>query len=341
MKNKNDFEEIIQGIENKSIKHLSKAITISESKKKVDSKLNEQIIDYFYKKIYKSNNKYNHNCKKIGITGAPGVGKSTFIETFGLSLCEKGHKVAVLAIDPSSSLTKGSILGDKTRMYELSIHENSFIRPSPTSGTLGGVNAKTREAILLCEAAGFDYVIIETVGVGQSEIEVRDLTDFFILLVLPNGGDDLQGIKKGIVEMSDLILINKADGANLNQAKLTLSEYSSILSMLKNTESNWNRKINKCSALEKNNFDYIFATIDEYYQDSNIINYLNKMQNRHYLEWARAIYLNKLIDNANEFWDKNINLIDNSNLSENSYKSNTTTPIQLSNIVIELYLKDK
>jgi len=159
--------------------------------------------------------------------------------------------------------------------------------------------------------------------------------------VLPNGGDDLQGIKKGIVEMSDLILINKADGANLNQAKLTLSEYSSILSMLKNTESNWNRKINKCSALEKNNFDYIFATIDEYYQDSNIINYLNKMQNRHYLEWARAIYLNKLIDNANEFWDKNINLIDNSNLTDNSNKSNSITPIQLSNIVIDLYLKDK
>jgi len=176
---------------------------------------------------------------RVGITGSPGVGKSTTIDTLGMYLIEQGHKVAVLAVDPSSARTGGSILGDKTRMAQLALSDQAFIRPSPSSGTLGGVAAKTREAMLLCEAAGFDVILVETVGIGQSETAVCDMTDFFLALMLPGGGDELQGIKKGLVELADMIAINKADGDNLKRANVTAADYRGALHLLAPRSQHW------------------------------------------------------------------------------------------------------
>lgn len=186
---------------------------------------------------------------RIGITGSPGVGKSTTIDTLGMFLIEQGHKVAVLAVDPSSARTGGSILGDKTRMARLSSEDSAFIRPSPSAGTLGGVAARTREAMLLCEAAGFDVVLVETVGIGQSETAVCDMTDFFLALMLPGGGDELQGIKKGLVELADMIAINKADGDNLKRAQLTAADYRSALHILSPRSEHWHPPVITYSGL--------------------------------------------------------------------------------------------
>jgi len=188
---------------------------------------------------------------RLGVSGVPGVGKSTFIEAFGLMLTGQGHRVAVLAVDPSSRRTGGSILGDKTRMEELSRDPNAFIRPSPTGGSLGGVARRTREAMLLCEAAGFDVIIVETVGVGQSETAVADMVDLFLLLLLPSGGDELQGIKKGIVELADLVVVNKADGELAPAASRAAAEYQSALRMLRPLSEAWQVPVLRCSSLEK------------------------------------------------------------------------------------------
>lgn len=221
---------------------LSRAITLIESRLASDNELAQEVIAACLP--------YTGKSFRIGITGVPGAGKSTFIDTFGAILTQKGHKVAVLAIDPSSSVSGGSILGDKTRMQQLSIQANAFIRPSPSGGNLGGVARKTRESLLLCEAAGYDVVIVETVGVGQSEITVRGMTDFFLLLMLPNAGDELQGIKKGIMEQADALLINKADGVFLPKARTAKALYSQALRLFPPTESGWNPPVMLCSALE-------------------------------------------------------------------------------------------
>jgi LAO/AO transport system kinase len=201
------------------------------------------------------------NAIRVGITGSPGVGKSTSIDELGIFLIERGHKVAVLAVDPSSARTGGSILGDKTRMARLAASDNAFIRPSPASGTLGGVAAKTREAMLLCEAAGFDVILVETVGIGQSETAVCDMTDFFLALMLPGAGDELQGIKKGLVELADMIAINKADGDNVKRANLAAAEYRSALHILSPRSEHWYPPVETYSALTGAGMDRLWQKI--------------------------------------------------------------------------------
>jgi LAO/AO transport system kinase len=204
------------------------------------------------------------NSIRIGISGVPGVGKSTFIEAFGLHLIERGHRVAVLAVDPSSQRTGGSILGDKTRMEFLSRNPAAFIRPSPTGGTLGGVARRTREAMLVCEAAGFDVVLVETVGVGQSETAVADMVDLFMLLLLPGGGDELQGIKKGIVELADMIVVNKADGDMEAAARRAAAEYHAALGFLRPASASWKPPVLRCSALKNIGIDEVWDRISAF-----------------------------------------------------------------------------
>jgi len=248
---------------------LSKAITLIESTN-VKHKIKANAI---LQQCLKTKNK----SIRLGITGVPGVGKSTFIEAFGLYLTSLGKKVAVLAVDPSSSVTKGSILGDKTRMEELVRDDNAFIRPSPSGNSLGGVARKTRETIMLCEAAGFDTIIIETVGVGQSETAVHSMVDFFLLLKLAGAGDQLQGIKRGIIEMADSIVINKADGDNLRPALLAKTEFKRALQMYPHKENGWIPKVTTCSAIKKDNINGVWEVITEYLA---LVNNNNSFQER-------------------------------------------------------------
>ncbi len=225
------------------------------------------------------------NSLRLGISGVPGVGKSTFIETFGLHLVETGHRVAVLAVDPSSPRTGGSILGDKTRMEKLSRKAAAFIRPSPSGGTLGGVARRTREAILCVEAAGFDVVLIETVGVGQSETAVAELTDMFILLLAPGGGDDLQGIKKGIVELADLIVVNKADGDLAAAAERARRDYAAALHLLRPPAGIWRPKVLKCSAMDGNGIGDIWSEVSEFQRTAQETGNLDSRRADHAADW--------------------------------------------------------
>ena len=226
---------------------------------------------------------FTGNSVRIGISGMPGAGKSTFIESFGLFLIKNKKKPAILAIDPSSTLSKGSILGDKTRMEELSKEKNSFIRPSPTAGNLGGVARKTKETVLLCEAAGYDVILIETVGVGQNEVTVRSMVDFFLLILISGAGDELQGIKKGVIELADAILINKADGNNIKLAEATANLYNNSLHYLTDATLGWKTKANICSALEKTGIDNIWNEINDFIthtKKNNIFHERRTIQNK-------------------------------------------------------------
>lgn len=249
--------EYFNGIKEGNRTILSKAITLIESSNPTHNKIAEELVELCLP--------LSGSSIRIGITGVPGVGKSTFIEALGGYLTKNiDSKVAVLAIDPSSKKSGGSILGDKTRMNELSINKNAFVRPSPSSGTLGGVARATRKTIILCEAAGFDTILIETVGVGQSEIEVKSMVDFFLLLMLAGAGDELQGIKRGIMEIADAVVINKADGDNLYKAKLASREYKNALHLFPANNNGWTPKVSICSALESTGISETWKIVESF-----------------------------------------------------------------------------
>ena len=233
---------------------------------------------------------------RVGISGAPGAGKSTLIETLGLNLVAAGHRVAVLAVDPSSTLSGGSILGDKTRMDELVRQEEAFIRPSPTGGTLGGVARRTREAMLCCEAAGFDVVIVETVGVGQSEVAVESMVDCFALIIAPGGGDELQGIKRGIVELADLVIVNKADGDMAAVAKSTSADYANALHLLRPKTNAWNARTVLCSALEKRGIDDVWTAIADHQETIRASGDLDIRRSEQSRSWLWSEISESLID---------------------------------------------
>lgn len=248
---------LLKGLLEGSVSTLSQAITLIESNTKEDIQIAQQLLS--------SLPEPKQTAKRIGITGVPGVGKSTFIEQFGMQLIKAGHKVAVLAIDPSSSRTGGSILGDKTRMEQLSMQPNAFIRPTAAGHTLGGVAQYTRQAIALCEAAGFDIILIETVGVGQSETLVHGMVDFFVLLMLAGAGDELQGIKRGIMELADLIVINKADGENTAPAKAARSEYAAAIHVFAQRPDQWQPRVVCASGMNGTGLDEIWNITESYF----------------------------------------------------------------------------
>jgi len=277
----------VEGIAKSNIAILSQAITLCESDLPKHQELADDIIDSLPIRSV--------NSIRIGITGTPGVGKSTFIESFGLHLCSIGKKVAVLAVDPSSEVSGGSILGDKTRMEQLVREPNAFIRPTPSAGNLGGVAKKTKDTITLCEAADFDVILIETVGVGQSETEVQNMTDYFVLMVLPGGGDELQGIKKGIVEISDLILINKADGEHYNSALMTQKEYKTA-----NHYSKKQIEILLISALESKGIENVWQIIEHKTNENKNNGFFNSKRQNQLQISTEQIILDSLIQKLQE-----------------------------------------
>jgi len=279
------LDEYVTGIREGNRTILSQAITLIESTKR---EMAQDIIEACLPDT--------GNSIRIGITGVPGVGKSTFIESLGNHLIEKGHKLAVLAIDPSSTRTKGSILGDKTRMETLATNDQAYIRPSPTAGSLGGVARKTRETIYLCEAAGFDTIFIETVGVGQSETAVHSMVDFFLLLMLAGAGDELQGIKRGIMEMADAIAINKTDDTNSKTVQQAVREYKNALHLYPETESGWSPKVTTCSALAGDNIPEIWNLVQDYLSQTKENGYFKIKRNRQAKHWMYDTISNQLTD---------------------------------------------
>ena len=249
--------EMVEGILKGDVTTLSRAVTLVESLSPAHQAVAQEIIEKCLP--------YSGNSRRIGITGVPGAGKSTSIDVFGLHVLNKGGKLAVLAIDPSSERTKGSILGDKTRMEKLSTHPGAFIRPSPSAGSLGGVARKTRETIVLCEAAGYDNIFVETVGVGQSETAVHSMVDFFLLIQLAGTGDELQGIKRGIMEMADGIVINKADGDNIDRARLAQAQFRSALHLFPTPESGWSPEVLTYSGYYELGIPEVWDMIDRYF----------------------------------------------------------------------------
>lgn len=256
---------------------LSRAVTLVESHREEHQRLGGQLVEKCLP--------FSGNSFRLGITGVPGVGKSSFIEAFGQLVVKEGKKLAVLAVDPSSEISRGSILGDKTRMEKLSTMENVFIRPTPSGGQLGGVARRTREAIILCEAAGYDFIIVETVGVGQSETAVYHLTDFFLLLMLSGAGDELQGIKRGIMEMADTLLITKADGSNAEKARAARAEYARAMHFLPPHPSGWIPRVEICSAVTGEGMETFLSITEEYIRHENLKGHFkNKRQNQN-LYW--------------------------------------------------------
>lgn len=303
-----DINNLIKG----DRRTLAKAITLLESTKDSDRIIAQTLLDQAVPHSGKS--------FRLGITGVPGVGKSSFIETFGQYLIQQGHKVAVLAVDPSSPINGGSIMGDKTRMEKLSQETNAFIRPSPTSGSLGGVASKTREAIVLCEAAGYDFILIETVGVGQSEYEVHSMVDFFAILMLPNAGDELQGIKRGILELADLIIVNKADGQTANLAKAAVQQYTGAVELLTSI-SLWKPKVVSTSSVEKIGIDTVYNLIKEYRTTPAIAGSFKTKRAEQNKDWFQKL-IHELIDlkmNSKQEYKKKKQELENEVVSEKKF----------------------
>ena len=292
-KNELSVQELFEGICAGNRMVLAKAITLFESNSPKHSLKAQELLKLLMP--------HTGNSIRIGITGAPGAGKSTFIESFGSYLCRLGHKIAVLAIDPSSIRSKGSILGDKTRMETLSQMQNAFIRPSPSGGILGGVARKTRETILACEAAGFNVIIIETIGSGQSEITVRSMVDFFILVLLPGEGDELQGIKKGTVELADCLIINKADSDNDPRAMATRESYRSAVHYILPATEGWQTRVVLASALNHKGIDSIWTLIREFEENVKQSGEFFARRKRQLLEWMQSMLEEELL---NRFYGK-------------------------------------
>jgi LAO/AO transport system kinase len=270
-------DEYVRGILDGDRVTLSQAITLLESTRPDHRETARSVVEQCLP--------HSGDSIRVAVTGVPGVGKSTFIETLGQRLVTKDHRLAVLTVDPSSERSKGSILGDKTRMGTLASEADAFIRPSPTAGTLGGVAPKTREAILLCEAAGYEIIFVETVGVGQSEITVHSMVDFFLLLALAGAGDELQGIKRGIIEVADAIAINKADGENREAAKTARAEYEKALHLLADTESGWDPPVLTCSAQTGNGIDEVWDTVKRYRAYTEETGYFEEQRRRQARHW--------------------------------------------------------
>lgn len=265
---------------------MARAITLIESNSRLHEAQAQEVLQRLLPHTGKS--------RRVGITGVPGVGKSTFIENFGMHLVEKGHRVAVLTIDPTSSRSGGSILGDKTRMEKLSREPNAFIRPTPAGESLGGVARRTRETLLLCEAAGYDVVLLETVGVGQSEIALRSMVDFFLLLLLPGAGDELQGIKKGIVEMADAILVNKADGPNLERAQQALAEQDAALHYGQPATPPWKTFVGLCSGLTGHGIPEAWAAVEKFYRELEPLGVIARRRQQQMLDWLSDLIREEL-----------------------------------------------
>lgn len=303
LKKRHLADEYVQGILNGDRVMLSKAITLVESKLNADNELAEDVLGKALP--------YTGNSVRIGITGVPGAGKSTFIESFGKCLTSTGKRVAVLTIDPSSQKTKGSILGDKTRMEELANDPNAYVRPSPSGATLGGVHSRTRETMLLCEASGFDVIIIETVGVGQSETSVKGIVDFFLLLMLSGAGDELQGIKRGIMEMADLIAINKTDGDNIKRSQLAQQEYRNALHMFPSNENGWYPKVVTCSAMNNTGIRETWEIICKHEEVMKANGFFKINRQQQNLQWMHDVIRDHL---QNSFYNngpvkKNLNYL--------------------------------
>ncbi len=271
----------IQGVLSRNRRILSKTITLVESRLASHQSLAQQILDGLLPRT--------GSAVRLGITGVPGVGKSTFIENFGIRLVEKGHHLAVLAVDPSSQRSGGSVMADKTRMEKLSNHPLAFIRPSPSGGTLGGVARKTRETLLICEAAGFDVILVETVGVGQSETTVASMVDFFLVLMLAGAGDEIQGIKKGVIEIADALAINKADENNVERAKRAQKEYESALGLLAPASPTWKPPVLTCSALERQGLDEIWEVVLDHRRKLTGTGELETKRRRQSLDWMWSL----------------------------------------------------
>ncbi|AQQ53043.1 methylmalonyl Co-A mutase-associated GTPase MeaB [Planococcus lenghuensis] len=279
-------DALAREIEAGSRQHLSKAITLIESADPDHQRNGQELLNRLLPKT--------GNSIRIGITGVPGAGKSTFIETFGTMLTERGHRVAVLAIDPSSTVTGGSILGDKTRMEQLARNPRAFIRPSPTAGTLGGVHKKTRETMLLCEAAGYDVILVETVGVGQSETIVRGMVDLYLLLVLTGAGDELQGMKKGIMELADAIVVHKADGPNEKLAKKTVSEYKQMLKFLQPATPGWVTSAISASSVTGNGIEDIWNLVQRFKETGTASGSFEERRRSQTKDWFHAMIQDEL-----------------------------------------------